>query len=220
MGFACYPSCIRKKIAVQLFFYLDGGTGKFLRRTGGGSRSSSHRGSCAGCDGRRPHEAFEPCWLLWCCCAKCSGGCRWWLRHVLSSRAVVRVASCAVIFCGLAARLSAIVVQRVSRVRAVASAFSLACRAQWKCSSASFSVTKLTTWAWIWAPSHWSRCVLVARHDERHSAQVLRANFLHREWPLTDRSVVSYSAFVRFVAHVQAYPAILGPPPRPRAAMQ
>ena len=63
-------------------------------------------------------------------------------------------------------------------------------------------------------------CDLVARHDERHSAQVLRANFLHREWPLTDRSVVSYSAFVRFVAHVQAYPAILGPPPRPRAAMQ
>ncbi len=45
------------------------------------------------------------------------------LRHVLSSRAVVRVASCAVIFCGLAARLSAIVVQRVSRVRAVESAF-------------------------------------------------------------------------------------------------
>ncbi len=78
---------------------------------------------------------------------------------MLSSRAVVRVASCAVISCGLAARLSAIVVQRVSRVRAVASAFSLACRAQWKCSSASFSVTKLTTWAWMWAPSHWSRCV-------------------------------------------------------------
>ncbi len=63
-------------------------------------------------------------------------------------------------------------------------------------------------------------CELVARHDERHSAQVLRANFLHREWPLTDRGVVSYGAFVRFVAHVRAYPAILGPPPRPRAATQ
>ena len=63
-------------------------------------------------------------------------------------------------------------------------------------------------------------CDLVARHDERHSAQVLRANFLHREWPLTDRGVVSYGAFVRFVAHVRAYPAILRPPEPPREAMQ
>ena len=34
------------------------------------------------------------------------------LRRVLSSRAAVRVASCAVVFCGLAARLSAIFVER------------------------------------------------------------------------------------------------------------
>ena len=60
--------------------------------------------------------------------------------------------------------------------------------------------------------------MLVAGHDERHSAQVLRANFLREEWPLKDRSVVSYGAFVQFVAHARANPAILEPPEWPREA--
>ena len=79
------------------------------------------------------------CWLICCCCVTSSSGYRWWLRHVLSSCAVVRLHR---VRSYLLARSAFVGDSRSawSRVRAVESAFSCA---TWRCLLRSASLSRL-----------------------------------------------------------------------------